>query len=908
MTLLAPLRPRRQAQTSTRARADRDPSPLAVNGIGGHLLFTPTEVWACYRLPDRAWWFLTGAQREAEHEALAAAWARLAGRSFRLRVTTDPYDHRRWARGLDFRAERTRIAGMPDQPGSVGWQEYLAACEQYPDPTLPAAQAALAGLPPLSWDGVLGVQQQRIRAHGLAERWVVLIVRVGRRPRDSDVWRLRTGAPVVEEHPGHRRLAGEVQRVDELVARGALGGQPLRPADVAWFLHRCTAPGLPPPGNARVVPGDGWWGPQDMVEFFDGVDWWVSGPRPRSVLVEDRRGRQTRERHVVALTMGAMGAVNLHGDTAAWIPRSEGFGFPVEWSLSMTGLHGQAFVELAEREHARVSNSERHLRQHRVVPPASTMRAIAHGYDLADRATTGGDVDAVEFVGPVRMLVSGSTEAEALDRSQVVIDEYADKCRMRVDRPRDQYNVVREFVPCEPVSNTGWRRFMPAPYLASALPQAATVLGDGRGPLLGYTSGVTRRPVMHDPHYAVEVLDRGAVTLIWGSTGSGKSMLLALLAYLSARRGIPTWLLDQSGKLAPMCGLPDFAGRAHHLDLSGATPGATNPFGLIVDPPRSLFASDGEGERRWRQEVRLARAERHQLVVDVLRGFLPVSLQSRDWVESALGGAVRHVHRVGVRAGSPETVNPWRIHRLLERGDVSHRELAGHLEDVAEMPGGMLAFPEDRLGAAPVVDVGAKTLVVVSMKGSTPPKPGSDPERWTTGERLALPLLHMAAHLTARAVWSKPDRAAPVMVGMDETHGLVHVPAGLALQQNLGRNSRYQNAHVALASQNPADHLAAGLENNTTYLMAGRVNTEADARDACRLMALPADAAMVATHLGLSAARPGEFVYQRTGPPPSGQQPGRMRADLRQFPHMMAAVATSSGDASAWDVEGGTGQ
>ena len=57
--------------------------------------------------------------------------------------------------------------------------------------------------------------------------------------------------------------------------------------------------------------------------------------------------------------------------------------------------------------------------------------------------------------------------------------------RITVQHPKDQLRLLDEFIPGQPVANTGYLRRMPARYFAAAVPQAAAAIGDRRGPVIG---------------------------------------------------------------------------------------------------------------------------------------------------------------------------------------------------------------------------------------------------------------------------------------------------------------------------------------------------------------------------------------------------------------------------------------
>src|SRR5256885_14536664 len=116
--------------------------------------------------------------------------------------------------------------------------------------------------------------------------------------------------------------------------------------------------------------------------------------------------------------------------------------------------------------------------------------------------------------------------------------------------------MAREFIPGEPLANTGYLRRMPVKLFAAALPQAASTVGDRRGDLIGRTAGTSRRPVFLDLHFPMEGRERSRPAVFVAEPGGGKSTLKGALGYLAARRGIQVTLLDPSGPLARLAALP----------------------------------------------------------------------------------------------------------------------------------------------------------------------------------------------------------------------------------------------------------------------------------------------------------------------------------------------------------------
>src|SRR6185369_16871236 len=152
-------------------------------------------------------------------------------------------------------------------------------------------------------------------------------------------------------------------------------------------------------------------------------------------------------------------------------------------------------------------------------------RLAKRALSIGDEISTGLPVDSSRAHGWHRIAVGGRTREECLERA-------------------------RQFIPGEPLANTGYLRRMPVKLFAAALPQAASTVGDRRGDLIGRTAGTCRRPVFLDLHFPMEIRERSGLAVFVAEPGGGKSTLMGALGYLSARRGVQVTLLDPSGPLA----------------------------------------------------------------------------------------------------------------------------------------------------------------------------------------------------------------------------------------------------------------------------------------------------------------------------------------------------------------------
>jgi hypothetical protein len=218
---------------------------------------------------------------------------------------------------------------------------------------------------------------------------------------------------------------------------------------------------------------------------------------------------------------------------------------------------------------------------------------------IESQMADGQEIVAGRAYGWFRVAVAGRTEEECLERVRETRELYR-TLQINIEHPYGvssmacQYPMMREFIPGEPLSTQAFRRHLTLPILAAGLPTVSAQVGDRVGPYIGYTSGLGRRAVMFDSHYATERQGASGLVPIVGSLGAGKSALMALLCTESARRGILTTVLDPSGPLAKLASMPEFRGRAMVLDLLRAPAGTLNPYGVIETPNPKNYATGEE--------------------------------------------------------------------------------------------------------------------------------------------------------------------------------------------------------------------------------------------------------------------------------------------------------------------------
>lgn len=786
--------------------ADRDPSlELAISEIAGHLTFSPSTVTAWYWLPEVRWAFRPDAEREALLSAISEQYAGLAGFRLHLRRTTRPFPADEWARTLDGNTQRP----LPAVPGATSWADHLVA-----------AQRHLMSVNHAEGQTYLGVTfARRSLGSSLVER---LLRAFGRGVAEAE----------------RRRMGRTVEQFDEVLGAFGMRGRRVTPHELEWLLFRSVALCMAPPTELSPITG-GHWDRGDLLALTEQIERYRTPYGSTVKLVNRMTGE---ERHVAVLTVGRMEPLEIPERHEPWLHFHERLPWPMELSSRVDLLGpGDSFRNLEHRLRM-IRSQQLDYAEHGIDAPPELERLAKRALVIGDEMTTGLPVDSARAHGWHRIAVGGRSRDECLERARRLIQLYSREMRISLQHPKNQEMLAREFIPGEPIANTGYLRRMPVNLLAAALPQAASTVGDRRGDLIGRTAGTCRRPVFLDLHFPMEVRERSGLAVFVAEPGGGKSTLLGALGYLAARRGVQVTLLDPSGPLARLCRMPELRPFSRVLNLTGSEQGTLAPYALIPTPIRSEFAPGGTGDREFQIAVSNARAERRMLVQDICMMLIPPQVAR----EASTATLFRHaVRQVPAEEGS--TLDD--VVACLNGLDNSEgRELAHLLLDTAEMPLALLFFgrpPEGLLGAD-------AALTVITMAGLRLPDLKIEREYWSAEEALALPMLHTAHRLAVRRCYGGP-MSARKLVGLDEAHFMEGWRSGRSFLVRLARDSRKWNLAALVASQNPRDILGLDVQNLVSTVFVGRIAEDVEvASDALRLLRVPVNDGYEATLATLS--------------------------------------------------------
>jgi hypothetical protein len=806
--------PRGHRPSKKSAKTPRPPKPskergpaqeLAITEIAGHLTFTPHSVTAWYLLPEMRWAFRPDPEREALLSAISEQYAGLAGFRLHLRRTTRPFPADLWAAQLDQNTPRP----LPPVPNAPSWGDYLVA-----------AQRHLRQINHSEGQTFLGVTfARRALGDSMTER---LLKAFGK------------GTPESER----KKLGRQVEQFDEVLAAFGMRGQRAEAFELEWLLYRSVALGMAPPAFIGTV-GHGNWDAGDLLALTESIERYRTPYGSTVKLVNRMTGE---ERHVAVLTFGRMEPLDIPERHEPWLHFHERLPWPMELSSRVDILGpGDSFRNLEHRLRMIRSQQLDYL-EHGIDAPPELERLASRALVMGDEMTTGLPVDSARAHGWHRIAISGASREECLERARAVTAAYSRDLRIALQHPKQQDQLAREFIPGEPVANTGYLRRMPVRLLAAAVPQAASTVGDRRGDLLGRTAGTCRRPVFLDPHFPMEVRERSGLAVMVAEPGGGKSTLLGALGYLNARRGVQVTLLDPSGPLARLANMPELRPFTRVLNLTGGEQGTLAPYSLIPTPSRTEFPAGPGGDREFEIAVSNARAERRMLVQDICSMLVPPQVAREASTATLLRHAVRTVP-------AEETSTLEDIVRCLAELDDSGRELANLLMDTAEMPLALLFF-----GSPPSHLLGTDAaLTVITMAGLRLPDLKIEREYWSAEEALALPMLHTAHRLAVRRCYSG-DMHQRKLVGLDEAHFMEGWRSGRSFLVRLARDSRKWNLAAFVASQNPKDILGLDVQNLVSTVFVGRIAQDPEiASDALRLLRVPTDVGYEAVLASLSA-------------------------------------------------------
>ncbi|MFJ2819090.1 ATP-binding protein [Streptomyces sp. NPDC087294] len=860
----------RSTAVAATPRTRRDSSALQLTDIIGNLTITRGgQVTAWYVAAPQRWSFLSDDDCNGLISQHAQRLAQLIGRRLHLRVTHRPYPVARWASDLH--------ASVRDP--LPGWADYLAEEQQ-----------KVARLPLDDKVVYYGVQVGRVNTLALPK---VL--------RGSVDKQLRT-------------LQRDITATDNIMSGPGMDAFPATAADMDWLMTRSVGLCLPAPQHTQPQPNDVW-SASDLGEWTDGIEWTSPSAYSPHINVSGNRNGRRVSRCVSVLTFGRMEIPDIpESGFGPWLQRMDRLPFPYELSATIEVRDAtEAGNEILSQLDA-VRHQHRHHSEHNVQPPLSLQRQNQVGSQIEDDIRHGASGMSTRTRGWYRVAIAAADEETLNDRIQALKERF--EPHVLITHPKGQYAMAREFIPGEPLSSDAYARRMPVRTLGASLPAVTSSIGDRKGFNLGFTSGVSRRPVMWHPWHAMEVRESNGLTVVLGTQGSGKTVLGGTTVYHTARMGVPWVVLDPSGPVKRLCELPELRAYSKAVDLMSSEAGTLNPYRMLPDPDPQHFTPDvyhdeddprAAAERALRNEMFRTERLRTTLTTDVLMMLLPKELANSSQTHLAMTEAAGRVD--ASMKGSPRDV----IDALRNLNNSLHdhgASLAQMLESAAETPQGQLIFPSAHGDDS--YHTRHWRLTVFNLKGLSLPSSDTDPRDWSMEERLAMPLLHLAAWYAQSKIYYR-DIGERKGLWLDEAHDFERVATGRELLRKTGRDSRKHDLRAILSSQDGQDILRAGIENWVESTFVGRTVGREAQHAALKLLKIEPGNGYEKLLAGLSPQARGdqtrrgdrEFVFAE------GNNVERITVPLRHRPALLEALDTTpnhlrggnggqDGDANPW--------
>jgi hypothetical protein len=808
-----------------RLNADNPVLPLSVRQIEGGVTYTAEQAVAWFRMAPQTWQWRSDGYREQVINNATRVYATLAtidglpDRTIHIRVTQRPYPAHEWASAV------TRITPSPVDPDA--------------------------------WKARLVATQRRMRSSTLSDTECYVGVPVAdRKAIDRLTASAKRGRSGTRERA---KIAALVADLADVMALPGFGARLIDQAELEWLMHRSVGLGLPEPVNVSngSTPMDA----ADVATFYDSVDV-DPRPRKRSIRVTGHpvRDKDLNEvsRYVAVCSLGRMEALSIPEHLEPWIAVSEVLPFPVEWSLRIKLRTGKdASTDMEKRLQMVEDQVEQHQKHHIAIRPA-LRRTFARATAVGDEMEEGHRTEAARYQAWFRVAVWAKTEEDLARRVRALRNLY-EGMHIDVEWEGGQHGLYREFIPGEALSSNSHTRRGPVNYLAGAVPNLASRIGDRRGDYLGFTSAISKRACIWDPHFGIEVRESSGLTPVIGGLGAGKSVVIGSVGYSTALRGISTTILDPSGPLSRLCYMPELKEHSRHVDLLQSPAGTLSPYTVIPDPSRANLLEDDRlsglvgAEREAKADELYADAKdaagrtRQQLATDVLRLLLPPAFRTGDagrLVRVLVGDAVREV-------GGRYTSGLGAVLDRIRDDPRDHdHEIYNLLHDMSQYPQSRLFFGPGYMTDYSEVK-GDPTLLVLTMAGLQLPDENVPEDNWSEQERIAVPLLTLAAHYTSKRIYSKP-MSERKLVGLDEAHFLRGIPTGRSLVDRLARDSRKWTTRVMLATQKCADLEALSAHGLVREMFGGRIEDVDEARAFLKLIGVPLGAGYEAQLANLS--------------------------------------------------------
>ncbi len=783
---------------SARSRAR---SRLAVRYFDDRILLTENHAWAYYRLPTRAYEFITPADREALaiNITVALAAIRQPDAEAHLRIAHRPYPAAEWAARLDATSD-----------GGAGWRDYLDEMYRH-----------VWSKDFWSKEVYLGVRlgQRGMRAQlsgGIFAQFISAY-------RNSEQALGLTDEAVSDAETG--RWTDQAERLGRALAASALGARHASNEEIAWLYRHSLAgtSGDPPPSAARRHT----WGAGEIEALLEG-----QVHNGRTLL---RLEQPAGESFVAFLSFCRFPDVMSFPDGEPWLHYADSLPFPVEISARMRLIPPAKASKDVGRRLAHARDMDAHIREAGVDAPL----ALAEQIEAARMLEHGITKERLPFVyGWHRLSVAAPTRELCQRRAEALIEHYRDIGIDVVNSTGDQFSLLRESLPGDRVRLSSYVQRQPLYTIAGGVPTATAELGDlpaggmdgsghadgsrWLGPYIGETLGRARAIVHFDPLLAAS-RNRPTAVAITGEPGGGKTTLALLLILQLALRGVTVAVIDPKGDAESLVGLLSARGRkARVLPLGSAAPGLLDPFSFGDDL-----------------------AEKRTMATETLRLLLPRMSEER---ESAM------IQAVGAIADRERPSLGKVVRHLDQSADPASKNLGAVLRSMSEMRLARLCFAP---AGGQRIDAAGWTTVF-TLAGLTLPDSAVRRDDFSYEQRLSVALLYLVSQF-ARRLLNGMDRRLPKAIFLDEAWAITSTPQGAKLVPEVSRMGRSRNTALILVSQNAGDLLNEQVTNCISSVFAFRSSERVEVANVMALLGVENSAEHQAVLRGLGN---GECIFR----------------------------------------------
>lgn len=779
---------RHQAEKETRQRRAMSTDKWELKEVLDHVTFTKSgKMQAWYLLEPQRWAFQSIQTAEEMIEEHARRYADLVNYSFHMRVTSRPYP----------------IADAAN-----------TAFDNAPNPTE-------------GFTRILERDHDFFADTSNDDKLVYIGVEFGRAPaflhaagRYSKNLREKLAAAIEER----------VTRLDSIMADDGMEAIPAVGNEMAWLLARsfglgCAAP-LPTSGRTE-------WKASDLSEFIAGVRWTQDPLSP--LRVDSVRGDDLETAYVQVLSLGSIHDMAIPEDEVPWIAKAEQLPFNVEWSSHVTVIEPEKTRQQMERQIDRITGQVEHYTvDHDKTPPKQLARQEELAEDVEDEMRVGMRGLSTRTQGQYRVAIYARTEDELKARVRMFKDFY--EPGIYPEKTLGSFKLAKEFVPGHFPETNDFVHHLKVTEFAAAMPAATSEVGDKRGILLAKTAGLSERLVTFDPWYLTEVAERSGLIPMVGTLGAGKSSLAGIIIYKTVHSGVPWSVLDPSGRLTKLARMDDLRGLAREVNLLNSAAGTLSPYALVPDPQLEWFLDEDDPEASLEKAVQAAKSQRRSLVIDNLKSALPPKTLAGEEAEEVLRNAIFQT------PATRSTVLDDMMHTLKQNADGS--KVAGNLlnrmDELKEHELGRLFFGTH--GERETDDIAEMDyrLQIYSLKGmARPGKEQTDPEEWSTEERLSRPIMALASWATSQMIY-RADPNERKGVALDEAHEITAVSSGRQLTQKVSTDTRKHNVAAIVSTQNAGPILGTDINNFVGATFVGRTEGEDEQKDALKMLRLSA--------------------------------------------------------------------